>query len=748
MKKSYFILVIAGLFYYFPLMGQQRHTPSQYQSGNETNPMITGILEAISQDSIAATMQMMVDMGTRFMYAPNHREVAARIAGKFRSYGYTDVVLDSFRVAGETVPEDSVWQFNVIATYPGTSAPGEVYILGAHHDDYIEPDPHQPAPGADDNASGCAAAIEIARVFKAQGFQPASTIRFVTYAAEELTGYLNYSGSIYYADKLASVHEDVRMSICNDMIGYPCDTAYSIFGYDPETGSYAWVGDLTRTSALLYTSLRVVPGNYPPSDAYHFHELGFCVTGFDEFGLNPNWHTVDDSVSNCNMDFCREVVKANCAILLNEQLTPVPRDPSCSSGESRVTISWMPTANSNVKEFRIYRSEMADSGFILAGQTSGSVFTYTDTTVVAGVLYHYFICSVNEQHYESIPSNTVRGAATPMNRELLVVKDSQGGFNNPPDSAVSAFYREIFHDLPYDYSDASVTDSLDISVLGRYQRIVWLSNAYSEQKNSSFRRNIEDITSYVNNGGQLFLSGFQPSFFINGNLKFNAIFNPADTISKVFKISEVARKPQAALNGSWPVAEGYDTLRIDSSKCYPQVPGHVINVECIYPSADAKVAYRFNSGFDTTSIKGSMKGKPVGIEYLGDDYKVIILSVPLFYLDPADAKKLVELVVKEKFKTTVGFKQDIPGYNISGSITVSPNPGHDFIRFSGSFTAGAEVCIEVYSMMGKPVFRQSEGMKNSGNHQFILPVGSLSPGVYLLVLRTGTEVRTGRVVII
>ena len=122
----------------------------------------------------------------------------------------------------------------------------------------------------------------------------------------------------------------------------------------------------------------------------------------------------------------------------------------------------------------------------------------------------------------------------------------------------------------------------------------------------------------------------------------NNSFGPADTIRTIYKIRQVERKPNALLNGAWPCLEEYDTLRIDSSKCMAQLAGHLMNVECIFPSIDASVIYRFNSGFDTSSTQGSMKGKPVGIEYPGDDYKVILLSVPLYYLDSAEAKTLVD----------------------------------------------------------------------------------------------------------
>ena len=748
MKRTTYFILILLLSFFSPAMANYHQEPVQDHHRTNANPKITEILEAISQDSITAIMQSMVNMGTRFMYAENRREVASWIAGKFKSYGITDVVLDSFKMVGEINPEDSVWQYNVIATITGASAPGEIYIVSAHHDDYVQPDPHVlPVPGADDNASGCAVAMEIARVFKAKGFQPASTIRFITWAAEELTGYKNYSGSIYYADKVAADKEDIRLVINNDMVAYTKDSTNSIFGTCMPSGINVWAGNLTISSASVYSTLNVIPGAYPTSDAYRFWELGYPVAGFQEHGMTPYYHTNRDSVNNCKMDFCLEAVKANCAILLNEQLTPVPQDLYYTSEKDRIVINWKPTSNANLKEFRIYRSEIPDSLYKIVGQAEGIKYSFLDTTAVPGTIYYYYVCSSDEAGFESTPSNLLRASTASKERELLVVKDSKGGFNNPPDSAVSAFYEEIFHDLPHDYSDASVTDSLDLTILGKYQRIAWLSNAYSDQKNSSFRRHSGDISSYVRNGGQLFLAGFQPSFLIIGNTQANKLFGPGDTIRNIYKIQQVERKPNAALNGAWPCVEGYDSLKIDSLKCPAQLQGHVKNVECIFPADDGGIIYRFDSGFDTTSTQGSMKGKPVGIEYLGDDYKLIVLSVPLYYLDALDAKNLVELVINEKFRSHVGISDEKKNNEQPCTFRCYPNPCNEKVSVTYHVDKRSAVSVELVSMMGKRVFIRLDGIKEEGSYSFELSVSHLPPGLYLLILRAGENLSANRIVI-
>ncbi len=710
------------------------------------NPVITEILSGMNKDSLVSVMQSMVNMGTRFMYSENRKQVAMWIAAKFMSYGYTDVVLDSFKVPGETIPKDSVWQYNVVATFPGSSAPGETYIIGAHHDDYATPNPHISAPGADDNASGCAVALEIARVLNLKGFQPASTIKFVTFAAEELVGYNNYSGSIYYANKLAVLGQDLRLVICNDMVANTQGTGFQIFGVQMNSGTNVWAGNLTASSAATYSSLEMIQGPYPTSDGTRFWDLGYPVSGFEEYGLSPTYHTINDSVRNCNMELCFETAKANAAILLNEQLTPVPQKPSYTSTGNGITVSWLYTANTNVSGFRVYRSTSPDSGFVLAQEIAGHVFSYSDQSVMIGTKYYYYITSYNEGGFESTPSNITWGAAAPRYRPLLVVKDTKGGYNYPSDSAVTSFYLKAFSNLTFDYTDASVTDSLDLSILNKYERICWLSNSYTDQTNSSFKRHREEVMVYIRDGGKLFLDGFMPSYMIMGNTKSNKTFSPNDTIYQYFKISKVERKPQALLNGAFPVGSGYDSLRVDPEKCIPQVPGHLMNVESFYPAPDASLIYRWCTAYDSTSAKGQMKNKPVGIEYLGNDFKVIILSVPVYYLDSADARKLVELVVREKFKNTVGITEksgDTP-YRI---LSVSPNPANHLASVSYMIDGRSEVVAELINSSGHCVFRKSEGIKSGGVHNFDLQTDLFSPGVYIVAIRAGTVLMTGKIII-
>jgi len=104
-------------------------------------------------------------------------------------------------------------QPSVIVTIPGKT--NDVLIVGAHQDSTASPSVNN-APGADDDASGCGAIIEMARVLLAGNYTNNRNIQFQFYAAEE-AGLL---GSQAIAQKYAADGVDVYAMLQFDMVGF------------------------------------------------------------------------------------------------------------------------------------------------------------------------------------------------------------------------------------------------------------------------------------------------------------------------------------------------------------------------------------------------------------------------------------------------------------------------------------------------------------------------------------------------
>ncbi len=276
------------------------------------------ILNDINADSLQADVTWLQDMGTRFALAPNHREVALRLKKRFEGMGFQDVKTDSFHIVRtyRSIVYDQM-QYNVIVTVPGTKYPDSLCIAGAHYDDVLGTgDPLTAGRGANDNASGVAALMEIARAFSREDFKPETTVKFIAFGAEEL-GLL---GSYDYASDPEGFENSVRFMLNFDMIAYevspPSGWIVNILDYDNSHVLRREAEELgARYTNLLFTNNNSVNNR---SDSYPFYLQGYKALFFFSNDSDPNYHTLNDVTGNCNFSYCREVVKVAAALLVNK----------------------------------------------------------------------------------------------------------------------------------------------------------------------------------------------------------------------------------------------------------------------------------------------------------------------------------------------------------------------------------------------------------------------------------------------
>jgi hypothetical protein len=279
---------------------------------------LTGDVKA---DSLKEFVIWMQNMGTRFSLAENHRNVAVQIKNRFIKLGYPDTKLDSFQIS-KTWRDGKVYdqlQYNVISTLQGNLFPDSISIIGGHYDNILKVgggDPLLTAYGANDNASGVAAALEVARVMKKGNYQPKNTIKFIAYGAEEL-GLL---GSYDMSNKSNLNNEKIKMMLNNDMIS--CEPATDKRSWFVNIMDYDNSHDLrVKAEELLhkYTVLNHVNVNTSnkQSDSYPYSLKGYTALFFIANSPDPNYHTLNDVVANYNFDYCREVVNISVALLVD-----------------------------------------------------------------------------------------------------------------------------------------------------------------------------------------------------------------------------------------------------------------------------------------------------------------------------------------------------------------------------------------------------------------------------------------------
>ncbi len=227
----------------------------------------------------------------------------------------------------EPVPGPIAPSANLIVEIPGATRPEQIIVVGAHYDT------EENTPGADDNASGVAGVVELARRLK--DTSPDRTIRLVLFANEEALHFGTPAmGSFLHARDARARGEDIRAMISVEMIGYFDDAPGSQHYPEPlsllypDTGDFiAIVGNLsstslTRRSARVMRDARTIPvyGAALPasvpgvawSDHYSFWRHGYPAIMLTDtsFFRNPHYHTPRDTPDTLDYDRMSLVVDA------------------------------------------------------------------------------------------------------------------------------------------------------------------------------------------------------------------------------------------------------------------------------------------------------------------------------------------------------------------------------------------------------------------------------------------------------
>jgi len=191
------------------------------------NAELTQILNQIDPARIQATIQKLVSFGTRHTLSnqtdPARGIGAARdwIASQMGTFaaasnGRMTVSVPSFiqqPVSGLVLKATNI--SNIVATLTGTSEPNRVYVVSGHYDSRVSSILNfmDDAPGADDDASGVAVSMELARVMATHN--SAATIMFAVVAGEEQ----DLFGSNFMATTLKQQGKDVQGMLNNDIVG-------------------------------------------------------------------------------------------------------------------------------------------------------------------------------------------------------------------------------------------------------------------------------------------------------------------------------------------------------------------------------------------------------------------------------------------------------------------------------------------------------------------------------------------------
>lgn len=242
-----------------------------------------------------------VSLGTRIVgVAAAAPRTPARIALDKFSYAAVATLPEGtvITLEGDAGPPQKTQTWNAVAQLQGRDSKraSEVILLSAHLD-HIGNRAARGGPaegdtinnGADDDASGCVAVMEIARVV-ASGRRPRRTIIFAFFGSEEAGGF----GSRYFSDKPVVPLDRIVANLQFEMIGRPDGavpprtlwlTGYERSNLGPE---------LARRGARLVQDPHPQQNFFFRSDNIQFARRGVVAHTVSSYGLHKEYHTVED----------------------------------------------------------------------------------------------------------------------------------------------------------------------------------------------------------------------------------------------------------------------------------------------------------------------------------------------------------------------------------------------------------------------------------------------------------------------
>jgi Zn-dependent M28 family amino/carboxypeptidase len=260
-----------------------------------------------------------VDIGPRGTYDPRRYKLAEDFLG-------AALARSGYRVARQTFEAMGVPCSNIEVAIPGTVAAEKILVVGAHYDTV------EGCPGANDNSSGVAAVLAIARAMAND--RPRCTVKFVLFANEEPPFFnMDEMGSQIYARRCGVERNDLRM-VCLETIGcYSREKGsqrWPLDGLDlmlPDTGNFialvgaAASGRLIRLAAEAFEAqgaFAMLAAAAPASTHYLMasDHRGFNEAGYEAFMVTdtapfryPHYHEASDTPDKIDFDSMARVVK-------------------------------------------------------------------------------------------------------------------------------------------------------------------------------------------------------------------------------------------------------------------------------------------------------------------------------------------------------------------------------------------------------------------------------------------------------
>ena len=265
----------------------------------ESNSYYETIVENMDLDILEANLQQHADFGSKEPGTEALVNSFNWLKSSYEEWGYEDISIDTFSYSGNEC-------YNLIITKTGTHYPNKYVIIDGHYDT-------RNGPGANDNGTGTAIVLEIARMLK--DIDTEYSVRFIHFSAEEV----GLVGSNHYVDHVVVPEShDIKLVFNIDAVGGVNGMTNNIIVCERDesapnsnNAASAAITDTLSNLMELYSNLNTEISYAYATDYVPFMEEGYVITGLYEYNETPYAHTPNDNIEHMDLDYYKEVAKGS-----------------------------------------------------------------------------------------------------------------------------------------------------------------------------------------------------------------------------------------------------------------------------------------------------------------------------------------------------------------------------------------------------------------------------------------------------
>jgi hypothetical protein len=343
------------------------------QLAPDLDPRISRLVGEVSEDRLTAILRKLETFGTRntmsSVDAPGRGIGAARqwIFDEMKGYSpRLQVSYDTYRIAKQGRITRDVEARNIMAVLPGRN-PRRIYVSG-HYDTVAlvggqrdrnsgaqQPltiaEPDSTAPGVNDDGSGVALTMELARVFSQSGLEFEGTLVFMCHVAEEQ----GLMGAKLHAQKALKEHLPIEAVLNNDIVGNDRGgngiidgASIRVYSEGPEDSASRELARYVQRWGSRYVPSHHVrllsrPDRFSRSgDHTAYNQYGFAAVGFRESRENfTRQHDVRDTFEGVSPAYLAQNARVNAAVASSLALGPTA--PVVVTEKGQPTINRAPS---------------------------------------------------------------------------------------------------------------------------------------------------------------------------------------------------------------------------------------------------------------------------------------------------------------------------------------------------------------------------------------------------------------------